>query len=359
MQDAFNKEVPLRVLFDAPTIAELAQELETIIRDGPAPELPPIVPVPRDGPLPLSMNQEHLWHLDQMMPGTHFFNMPYVYRLSGNLNVKALDRCLKETIRRHEALRTVFGEIDGEPVQITKDGSDFQLQITDLRGESPDHASHAAAEHILEERSVPFNLATGPLVRVRLLRLTEKDSLFLVTVHHIIGDYWSMQVFITELVKLYEVFADGSPSPLPETGIQFGDYAYWERRLLENGQFRDQGIDWQNQITTVRSRCEIDTATKRDNEFLSEYSRQSIDIDVGLLTKLKHLAIQQSCTPSIVVVSAVFVMLYLALGEPDIRLGILVANRGKREVEKVIGHFVNTVVLRTCVSARTIRLRKS
>ena len=99
LQEAFNKDVPLRVLFDAPTIAELAQELETIIRDGHAPELPPIVPVPRDGPLPLSMNQEHLWHLDQMMPGTHFFNMPYVYRLSGDLNVEALEKALKEIIR--------------------------------------------------------------------------------------------------------------------------------------------------------------------------------------------------------------------------------------------------------------------
>ena len=113
LQEAFNKDVPLRVLFDAPTIAELAQELETIIRDGRAPELPPIVPVPRDGPLPLSMNQEHLWHLDQMIPGTHFFNMPYVYRLSGDLNVAALEKTLKEIIRRHEALRTVFVKSTG------------------------------------------------------------------------------------------------------------------------------------------------------------------------------------------------------------------------------------------------------
>src|SRR5207302_3014990 len=113
LQEAFNKDVPLRVLFDAPTIADLGLKLEMIIREEHAPELPPIVPVPRDGPLPLSSNQEHLWRLDRMIPGTRFFNMPYVYQLSGDLNVEALEKTLKEIIRRHEALRTVFSEVDG------------------------------------------------------------------------------------------------------------------------------------------------------------------------------------------------------------------------------------------------------
>ena len=348
LQEAFNKNVPIRVLFDAPTIAELAQEVETIIHDGCGPDLPPIVPIPRVRPMPLSMNQEHLWHLDRIMPGTHFFNMPFVYQLSGDLNVKALERTVKEIVRRHEALRTIFREVEGKLVQIVKDGSDFQLQITELRGRSQDDASQASAEHILKERSVPFNLATAPPVRVRLLRLTERESLFLVTMHHIISDYWSMRVFSGELVKLYEVFAKGSPSPLPEPRIQFGDYAYWERRLLDDGHFHDQGIYWKKQISAVRS--EIDTATKRDSEFLSEYTRQSIDIGVGLLTQIRHLAIQESCTPFLVVASAVIVLLYFTLGEPDVRIGTLVANRRNRETENVIGHFVNTVVLRTCVS---------
>src|SRR5262249_24594120 len=182
------------------TIVELTQELETIIRHGHALDLPPIVPLPRDGPLPLSMNQERLWHLDQMMPGTHFFNMPYAYRLSGELNIEALERALREIIRRHEALRTVFEEIDERPFQIIKDGSDFELLTVDFRGRSPEDASQAAAEHIVEERSAPFDLVTGPLCRVKLLRLTETDALLLVTLHHIISDHWSMQqVFRGEL----------------------------------------------------------------------------------------------------------------------------------------------------------------
>ena len=157
LQETFNKYVPLRVLFGAPTIAELAQEIETIIRDGSAPELPPIVPVPRDRPLPLSMNQEHLWRLDQMFPGNHFFNMPYVYRINGRLDVIALERSLEEIVKRHEGLRTIFAEADGRPVQIVKSAPDFQLPIVNLRILEPEEISDKAAGFILEERQQPFD----------------------------------------------------------------------------------------------------------------------------------------------------------------------------------------------------------
>jgi acyl carrier protein len=348
LQEAFNKDVPLRVLFDSPTIAELAQELETIIRDGRAPELPPIVPVPRDGPLPLSLNQEHLWHFDKMIPGAHFFNMPYVYQLSGELNFEGLEQALMEVVRRHEALRTVFGEVDGNPVQIIRDGDDIKLITIDLRA-LPNGASKAAAARLLAERSSPFDLTTGPLLRVKLLLLTETDSLLLVTTHHIISDHWSMQVFRGELVKIYEAFVHGRPTPLPKPTIQFGDYACWERRLLDTGQLDSHGTYWKNQITELRGQREIDTVTKSDSEFLSEYTRQAIDIDLNLSTQTKRLAKELNCTPFMVVVGAVFVMLYLMFGEPDIGIGTLVSNRRRPEGEGVIGHFLNTVVISTRV----------
>ena len=253
LQEAFNKNVPIRVLFDAPTIAELAQEVETIVHDGCGPDLPPIVPIPRVRPMPLSMNQEHLWHLDRIMPGTHFFNMPFVYQLSGDLNVKALERTVKEIVRRHEALRTIFREVEGKLVQIVKDGSDFQLQITELRGRSQDDASQASAEHILKERSVPFNLATAPPVRVRLLRLTERVSLFLVTMHHIISDYWSMRVFSGELTNSFGV-REGKPIAITGTKNPIWGPSLWSRRLLDDGHFHDQGIYWKKQISAVQIR---------------------------------------------------------------------------------------------------------
>ena len=159
-----------------------------------------------------------------------------------------------------------------------------------------------------------------------------------------------MQVFRRELIALYEAFCHGKSSPLPEPTIQFGDYAYWERRLLDTGQLDDHATYWKNQITAVGGQCAIDTAIKRDSEFFCEYDRQAIDIDVKGLTQTKRLATKLNCTPFMVVMSAVFVMLYFMFQEPDIRIGTLVSNRRKHEIEGVIGHLLNTVVISTRVS---------
>ena len=234
LQEGLNRDVPLRVLFAAPTIAKLGQDVERIVREGHAPQLPPIVPVPRDGPLPLSLNQEHLWRLDRAIPGTPFFNIPYVYRLTGELNVSALERALQEIIRRHETLRTVFVGIDGNPVQIIKEVSEFQLPCINLSGEPAEEVYQKAATVILEEREGPFNLESGPLLRIKLLRLTEANPLLLVTIHHIISDHWSMQVFREELNALYRAFLRQEPSPLAEPTIQFADYAFLERKIIDD-----------------------------------------------------------------------------------------------------------------------------
>jgi hypothetical protein len=350
LQEVFNKPVPLRVLFDAPTIAELAVELEEIARHGHAPELPPIVSAPRDGPLPLSLNQEHLWHLDRLIPGTRFFNMPYAYRLTGQLNVEALEKALSEIIRRHEALRTVFDELDGRPVQIIKDGSDFQLQTVDFRGRSPKDASLAAAEHIIEERSAPFDLLTGPLRRVKLLRLTETDALLLITMHHIISDHWSMQVFRQELIAIYRAEAQGCQSSLPRPPIQCVDYALWERHLLETGQFTDQARHWGTHLFKDDSGNELCVTSERDNNFVRQFRQQIVDINASLLDKVRRFAAQQNCTLFVVVLGAIFVTTYLIFGELEILCGTLMSNRRKRESHGAIGHFLNTVIVRACLS---------
>jgi amino acid adenylation domain-containing protein len=344
LQEALNKDVPLRVLFDAPTIVELAQELETIIRDGHVPKLPPIVPVPRDGPLPLSLNQEHLWRLDRMMPGTHFFNMPYVYRLSGEIIVEPLEKALREIIRRHEVLRTVFEEIDGRPVQIIKDGSDFQLQTLDFRGGSPANVSRAAAEHIVEERSASFDLITGPLIRVKLLRLTEREALLLITMHHIISDHWSMQLFREELIEIYRAEAQGCQSSLPQPKIQYGDYALWERHMLETGQFLDQARYWTSQLFRDDNKNELCVTAETDGEIVRQFHQQTFDINASLLDRVRRFAVQQNCTPFIVLLSAVFVTSYFSFGELEILCGTLLSNRRSRESQGAIGHFLNTVV---------------
>ncbi|MEX0803651.1 MAG: amino acid adenylation domain-containing protein [Candidatus Binatia bacterium] len=351
LSDAFNREIPLKTLFDAPSIAGLAGSLESIIRDGHAPELPPIVPVSRDRPLALSMNQEHLWHLDRMIPDTHFFNMPYVYQLSGALNVDALGRAIKEIVRRHDALRTVFGEVDGKPVQMIGDGSDIHLTILDLRGKSEAVLSRQAAATILEERYGPFNLAKGPLLRTKLLRLTDEDDLFLVTMHHIIGDHWSMLVFRRELAILYEAFSQGRLAPLPELSIQFADFACWERQAIEQESMKLQLVYWKKQLATPLPELKFQKNGERRKRLSFQICRQPIAFDENLFVSVKALARKENCTPFLIVLTALNALLYLYTGETDIPIGTLVANRRRRETEGLIGHFVNTVVLRTRFSA--------
>ena len=350
LQEAFNKEVPLRVLFDAPTIAELAQELETIIRDGHVPELPPIVPVPRDGPLPLSMNQEHLWHLDQMMPGTHFFNMPYVYRLSGELNVEALEKALREIVRRHEALRTTFGLLDGKPVQFVTDGATFSLQKIFLGKESMEAVYEAAATEIFEERRMPFDLVSGPVFRVKLLTLTDVQSLLLVTMHHIISDYWSMQILHRELLQFYGAFVEGQESQLPSPKIQIGDYAGRERSLVANGLFEHEIASRQLENGRSATDNEEQGIEGDQKEFLQDYVQQVTTIEGDLFKQIGNHAKQNHCTPCIVVISALCVSLYWMLKERKIKIGTLIANRGDHVAENVIGHFANTSILSLTLS---------
>jgi amino acid adenylation domain-containing protein len=349
VREAFDKEVELSALFDTPTIAGLAATIEKTI-NGRSHDLPPITRAPRDGPLPLSMNQEHLWRLDQMIPGTHCFNMPYVYRLTGSLNFSALERTLEEIIRRHEALRTVFGEVDGRPVQIIKDIPYFQLPYFDLRRVSADEVSQKSARFILEEREGPFDLKSGPLIRVKLLQVTMTDYLLLVTMHHIISDYWSMQIFRSELTKLYEAFLLGRPSPLPEPTIQFADYACWERLVWDGDLLDERLIYWRQMISGPAIPLAHGQDYPDEKEADSMRVRRPVHLDGASFAALRTIARKKSSTSFMVLIAALNIFLFNFTGQSDIRVGVLVANRRNKMTESVIGYFLNTVILCTRLS---------
>jgi amino acid adenylation domain-containing protein len=351
LSEAFDREIPVSALFNAPTIRGLSAEIEKLLPGGPTPTLPSIVPAPRDGLLPLSMNQEHLWRLEQMVPGTSFFNMPYVYQLSGVLNIPDLEHALRDVIRRHEALRTVFTETDGRPIQIVKEPFDFQLPCIDLRGESADEISGQAASFILQERQTPFQLESGPLLRAMLLRLTDAEYLLLITLHHIIGDDWSMQVLVDELMTLYDCFSRKQVPSLPGTSIQLADYAFWERRLLDHGWLDAHQSYWEEQLAEPlpplilrhnKNRLGADRLTFRR-------WREPIQFDENLMTRVRQFCCENGYTPFMVLVAALAVLIHGMTGESDVRLGTFIANR-RRETDRVIGHLANTVVLRIPVS---------
>ena len=255
-------------------------------------------------------------------------------------------QAFQEIITRHEALRTVFSERYGRPVQVIKEVPEFQLPFMDLRGPSADDVSQKAARFILEEREAPFDLASGPLLRIKLLRLTDTEYLLLITSHHIISDHWSMEIFRSELTKLYEAFSQGQPSPLPDPAIQFADYASWERRCLETGLWDVQVDYWKKQLAGRASRIEFERAGERKEELSIRTSRQPMVFDDDLIAGIKNVARQENCTLFMVLIATVSILLYLRSGHTNLRIATLVANRATKEIESAIGHVMNTVILR-------------
>jgi amino acid adenylation domain-containing protein len=350
LRDAFNREIRVRTLFEKPTVGALASEIEGLIRDGSAPEFPPIMPVARNVSLALSANQEQMWRLDKVIPGTHVFNMPYVYQVRCELNPAALESALKQIVQRHEALRTVFGEVNGNPVQVAKDGSDFRMLVVDLQKYSAEKSLERAAALILEEREQPFNLELGPLIRATLLRLTASESCLLLTLHHIIGDHWSMQVLRRELAAIYESIVQARSLDLPQLSIQFGDFASWERQVSDGDAMMRQVTYWKEQLSEPLLQLQFQNARRKKVRSTDRGKTQEIEITGALFAAVKSLANKECCTVSMITLTALTILLYSYTHQPDICIGTLIANRRCSETEGVFGHFVNTVVIRTRIS---------
>jgi hypothetical protein len=207
-----------------------------------------------------------------------------------------------------------------------------------------------AAGLILEERKRAFDLAVGPLLRSKLIRLAEQEWFLLITIHHIISDQWSMLIFRRELTALYEAFCQGRLSPLPLLQIQFADYALWEEHVMKKGSFRRQLSYWRNKLAGSLPHLEFEKSSNKEKIGRFQSHSQPIQLDQSLFISIRDFARDQHCTPFMVFVTAVSILLHIYTGERDIRIGTLVANRGRKETEGLIGHFINTVILRISVS---------
>src|SRR5205085_6879089 len=244
VNQAFKVEIALRALFEAPTVSDLAQRIESALRDEQRLDVVPLRPVPRGEELALSFTQQRRRFLEQLEPGSPFYNIPAAVRLRGALNSAALATSIAAVVRRHEALRTRFASADGRPVQIIEPALKLELPVTDLR-EFPVQQREAAFQRLArEEARHSFDLTTGPLLRTSLLRLDEQEHVLLVTMHHIISDGWSVGVLLREIAALYEAFAKGEPAPLAELPIQFADFAQWQRQCLQGDLLTTQLSYW-------------------------------------------------------------------------------------------------------------------
>ncbi len=349
VREALGVELPLRAIFEAPTVAELAARVEALRRAG-LPLPPPVVPVERAGPLPLSFAQERLWFLDRLEPGSAFYNVPAALRLGGALDARALERALGEIVRRHEALRTVFAEADGAPVQRVAPFGGFVLPVADLAMLDEAEREREAGRRAAADAARPFDLAAGPLFRAGLLRLGGEDHVLLLCMHHVVGDAWSLDVLFRELAALYGAYVGGEPSPLPEPPVQYGDFAVWQREQLRGEGLERQLAWWRERLAGAPALLELPTDHPRPAVQTYRGSYERMELPAGLLARLTALGRGEGATLFMTLLGAWQVLLSRYGGGDDVVVGSPIAGRTRREVEELIGLFLNTLVLRTELS---------
>ncbi|HEU4597502.1 MAG TPA: amino acid adenylation domain-containing protein [Pyrinomonadaceae bacterium] len=347
LRRAFQVELPLRSLFESPTVAGLSACVERALKTSGAQLAPDIERIPRDGALPLSFAQQRLWFLDQLTPGSAVYNVPTVLLLSGQLDAQAFERALDEVVRRHEILRTTFAAPEGTPVQVIAPPRPLNLSVTDLSALT-EAAREAEVERLTaQEMRAPFDLARGPLMRAGLLRLAEEEHVLLFTVHHIVSDIWSKGVLVREVAALYEAFTRGAASPLPELTIQYADFAQWQRRWLGGEVLETQLTYWKRQLSGELPVLELRTDHPRPAASSFHGAHHGLQLSPQLTENLKVFSRREGATLFMTLLAGFKTLLHLYTGQEDILVGTPIANRTRAEIEDLIGFFVNTLVLRT------------
>ncbi len=322
-------------------ILAFLQEANRAVRS----QLWPVPTISRAGARPLSLAQERLWFLDQLEPGNIAYNMVAAFRLKGQLNRIALENSLNEIVRRHEVLRTTFSIVDEQPVQVVSSSLNLPLAVVEI-GDHPETERETETRRLVaEEAQRPFDLGRGPLLRAQLLRLDDDDHFFLVTMHHIVSDGWSMGVFFSELSVLYEAFSEGKPSPLRELPIQYADYAVWQRDWLQGEVLEKQVSYWRKHLLGVAT---LQLTTDHPRPAVQSYrgARQSLILSKELSSGLKDLSRNEKATLFMTLLAAFQTLLHRYTGQDDIAVGSPIANRARVEIEPLIGFFVNTLVMR-------------
>jgi len=308
-----------------------------------------IVPRTTSEKVPLSYSQWRLWYLDQFQAGMPTYNLSVVNRLKGPLEAETLNRSLNEIIKRHESLRTIFPVMDSEPVQVIQTSLEISLQISDLRALGQEDKEQEARKSIQRVIDEPFNLNTGPLIRARLYRLQKGDHILLVGMHHIISDAWSMRLFYQELDAIYTAFTKGEASPLPEISIQYPDYSIWQQQWLQGDRYKAQLSYWKD-ILSDAPMLEIPTDFPRPRIRTHHGARHSVTLSNELTNAIKNLGKDLQATSFMVMLSAFSILLYRLSGQMDIVIGMPFAGRNRLETEKLIGFFLNSLVLRVQLS---------
>jgi NRPS condensation-like uncharacterized protein len=303
----------------------------------------------REESQPLSFAQEQLWHLSHLLPEADFFNLSSVYLINGSLNISILKKSLKELVKRHLSLRTVFGRANEQPVQIVGQVFDMDVSPVDLRHLSAACKHRKMTQLARSEASRPFDLAKGPLIRTTLYRMSEDQYVLLATMHHIISDRWSIQVFWNELGVVYEALSRRRKPSLPEINFQFVDFVCGELGALDSDFMKIRLDYWEKQLAGALPRLTFSRRYRKKKELTFQTAQLPIVLNKNVFSALKNFSRAERSTPFMVLLAALDITLHLCASQNDVRVGTLVANRDHAETERVIGHFINTVILRSRV----------
>ncbi|MFM0522132.1 amino acid adenylation domain-containing protein, partial [Caballeronia jiangsuensis] len=340
LREALSIELPLRTLFDAPSVASLAEALSL---DGPsAGTLPPLQALARPAHVPLSFAQERLWFLEQLNPGQSTYHIPIALRLHGALDVRAFHAALNALVARHESLRTSFAQHDGQAVQHIAPTLELALPLIDAQAADVQRLAQ-------DEARRPFDLQRGPLLRAQLLRLEEDEHVLLFTMHHIVSDGWSTGVLVRELGACYTAALRNEPPALPPLAVQYADYTLWQRDWLAGAELERQTQYWRNQLAELAP-LDLPTDRPRPAQISGRGATLPFALNTELSERLHALAQREGVTPFMLLLAVFQTLLARLSGQSEVAVGSPIANRTHAQIEPLIGLFVNTLVLRADLS---------
>jgi alpha-ketoglutarate-dependent taurine dioxygenase len=350
VRDTLKVELPLRTLFEKPSLSALAGEIEMLKRQVCDQVLPKIVRVQRTQAMPLSYGQQRLWFLDQLEPGSSQYNSWRAIRVNGTLDEDALDRAIKEIVLRHEILRTRYVAQNGVAVQEVSYDQEIEIEKVDLSREEEQLRESKAREIAREYGARGFDLETGPLMRLKLIRIGQGESVLVVVMHHIVSDAWSLSILVREVGVLYERFRIGAESPFEPLKIQYADFAHWQRTWMKGEALPKQLSYWTSQLGGKLPALALPVATDSSNLRTHRAERQVIDIDLELTRGLTDLSRKEGASLFMTLLTAFNLLLNRYSGQQDILVGTPIAGRNRREIEDLIGFFINMLVIRTDLS---------
>ena len=351
-KETFHVEIPLRVVFETPTVAGLAHAVEAASVSAGGLQAPPIEPVGRDREMPLSFAQHRLWFLDRLEPNSPFYNIPENYRIKGPLKADILQKTINEIIRRHEILRTKFVTVDGKPAQQIQKQLEIAIPLTDLSHLNKNEREKQAEQIIRQRNLEPIPLDRLPLFRFELIRLTPNEHIACLVIHHIISDNWSTHVLMSEIAVIYDSFVRGDVSPLPPLLVQYADFAHWQRNWLSGNVLQQQIDFWKEQLAGSPPVLELPKDRPRPAAQTFNGAFKTKQLSAELSSRIKALSGEEGATLFMTLLAAFSTLLYRWSGQDDINIGTPIANRNHPEIESLIGFFVNTLVLRIHLDGR-------